>query len=76
MYNVFKIWKDQSPEFVLPFPGSEAVCLILCLVSHTYLHYLTVEKKDLAMLLRLEEVTFPAYFVFFGKRYIMHEVCS
>lgn len=60
----FAVWKVWSPQcFMLVF-CSEAICLLVCRASHTHAHYSTAEKKKLAKLRRVNEVSFPLYSVF------------
>lgn len=54
----------RSPQFFVLISGSRAICLLVCLVSHTHLRYPISKKKKLAELLHVEKVTIPAYFVF------------
>lgn len=48
------------------FSGSEVICLLVCPTLHTYAQYVMAEKKELAEVLLLEEVTILACSVFVG----------
>lgn len=39
-------------------------------MSHTYAHYPTAKKRRLDELLRLEEVSVPAYYIYIGHGYL------
>lgn len=54
----------------MPFFGSKAICVLVCLATHTCLHYPITEKKKLAELQRLEEVTILVYCDFVGREYL------
>lgn len=71
-YTYFDFRGDRSPEFFLLVPGPEAIGLLVCTASYSCLIYLLFEKKSFAELLRLEEATISAYFVFIGHGYLQH----
>lgn len=48
----------------------EAICLLVCRASQTYVHYRMAEKKKLAELMRLKEVLISAHTVFVGYKYL------
>lgn len=70
--NVFEVRKGRNPEFFKLFSGSKAIFLLVCLASHTYVHYPITGKKKLTEPLRLKEVALPAYSTFVGRGHLQH----
>lgn len=64
-HNAFEVQDGMSPAFFRLVSGPKVICVLVCHVLHTYLHYLISENKELVEVLRLEEVNIPVYSVFF-----------
>lgn len=48
----------------------KAICLLVCLLSHTNVQHPMAEKKKLGKLLILDEVSIPAYSIFVEYSYM------
>lgn len=70
--NSFEVGEGRSPGFFVVVSGYEALCLIVCLVSRIYLHYLKAEKKKLADLLWVGEMALPSYSGVVTHGYLHH----
>lgn len=60
-HNDLEVWEGRGPEFFELVSASEAVFLLVCSASHTYVHHEMAEKMKLAQLLRPEKCLFRRF---------------
>lgn len=75
--NSFEDLEVRSSRFLVLVSRSEAICLLACPVSHTYLQYKMAEmdKKRFSIPLSLEGVDIPACSIFVEHRYLQNGGC-
>lgn len=56
--------------------GSEAIWLLVCPASHTFVHDPMAKKKKLAKLIRLEKLDILACSIFIGHGYLWYGGCD
>lgn len=74
-YSGFDVMKHWSSWFLVLFLWSEAICLLICPASHTYVQYRMAEKK-LAKLLPLKELAIQTFAVLVGRWNTQHGECG
>lgn len=65
-HSYFAVQEDRIRRFFVFNAGNEQVSLLVCVASHTYVHYTMAEKSELAEIFRLTEVKIPAFSVLVG----------
>lgn len=63
-HYAFEVREGRSPGFFILVYGAEAICVLVCSALHAFALYWLYVKKELAELLRLEEVTILMYSCF------------
>lgn len=70
VHNDFKVLKDSGSGFFILLFGFEAICILGCSASYTYVHYPMDENIKLAQLFRLKENASPVSSILVGYRYL------
>lgn len=71
-HNDFEVQEGRNPGFSVLNFGSETICLIVFSALHIYEHYLIAAKKNIADVLRREDVANPGFSIFVEHGYMQH----
>ena len=71
-HNDFPYRQNDCPGFFIIVTGNEQVNLWVCKSSHQYVWYQPNEKRELADILVMSEITIAPHSVFIGHGYLQH----